>query len=201
MPKFQLQETVVNEYDESFTVRFGVTGSSGQITDKEVGKFAKLAAPSGSGNDLKGSQYTLCAAGDPIEAIVLAVESATQDGYSIASVVDTGLKRVKFDGLQATPGTGTIVLGDYVVCGTVVAKGTSLGTDVAKVCKATNQPGTAFVSTVATADTAAAVKVKLDLALVAVADADKNAMFAWRVESFETDGAVGSYGIIRRVNC
>lgn len=182
MPKFQFQETVVNEYDESYTVRFGVTGASGQITDKEVGKFAKLAAASGSGNDLKGSQYTLCAAGDPIEAIVLAVESATQDGYSIASVVGCGLKRVKFDGLQATAGTGTIAIGDYVVCGTVVAKGTSLGTDVAKVCKATEQPGT----------TAAA--------LANAGVQAKNAMFAWRVEAFETDGAVGSYGIIRRVN-
>ena len=183
MAKFQFQETVVNEYDEAFTVRFGVTGASGNVTDKEVGKFAKLAAASGSGNDLRGSQYTLCAQGDPIEAVVLGVETPTQDGYTIASVVDCGLKHVKFDGLQATAGTGTIVLGDYVVCGTVVVKGTSLGTDVAKVCKATEQPG----STPA--------------ALVNAGTQAKNAMFAWRVESFETDGAVGSFGIIRRVNC
>jgi len=45
------------------------------------------------------------------------------------------------DGLQATAGTGTIAVGDYVVCGTVVAAGTALTTTTGpKVCKATVQP-------------------------------------------------------------
>jgi hypothetical protein len=162
MAKFQFKETVINSYDEAFTARFGAgTGAANNVTSLEVGKFAKLTGD---------SLYNLTAAGDPIEAVVLSVESFTQDAYSIVSLIDEGLKEVTFDGLQATPGTGTVAIGDYVVTGTVVAKGTALTSGVpAKVTKATTQTGQ---------------------------------YFAWRVESLGTagTGAVGTVGIIRRIN-
>lgn len=131
MPKFIMTE-LVDARDRVETVRFGAgTGTANNVDDKEVGKWAKLIAE---------SRYNLCAAGDQIEGRVEAVDVATYDGYSLASVKKTGRMEVTFDGLQATPGTGTIALADYVVCGTVVAKGTAL-TAPAKVCKATTQTG------------------------------------------------------------
>jgi len=49
------------------------------------------------------------------------------------------------DGIQATVGTGTIAVGDLVVAGTVVAKGTALGAlETPKVCKATSQTPVMF---------------------------------------------------------
>jgi hypothetical protein len=192
MAKFQFTELIGN--DDVFTTRLGAgTGSSNNVDTNEIGKPIKLVGD---------SQYNLCSAGDPIEGFILAVEQATVDGYSIGSYTNCCFKNVTFDGLQATAGTGTIALGDYVVAGTAVAKGTALSAP-AKVCKATNQPGTAIVSTVGGADTAAAVKVVLDAALVKVADAEKNAMFAWRVVSLGSagTGAVGTTGVIERVNC
>lgn len=179
--------------ENAVSVRLGAgNSSSDNYDDKEVGKFVKLTAE---------STYALCAAGDPIEAVINSVELATQNGWSIGGILDEGYMWVLFDGLQATPGTGTIAIGDYVVTGSVVAKGTALGSAYAKVCKATNQPGTTVVSTLAGADTAAAVKTVLDAALVKVADAQKNAMYAWRVVSLGTagTGAVGTTGVVVRV--
>ncbi len=148
------------------------------------------------------SRYDLCAVGDKIEAYVAAVELATQNGYTIAGVLMGDLKNVTFDGLEATPGTGAVAIGDYVVTGTPAAKGTAL-TEHARVCKATNQPGTAIVSTVGGADTAAAIKVQIDAALVKEADARRNVLFAWRVVSLGPvgTGAIGTAGVVQRVNC
>ena len=190
MAKFTMKPTIpVNV----FSARLGAgTGAANNLSDKEVGKFVKLIAE---------SRFGLAAAGDPIEGQIMSIESATADGYSMGSVIDEGMLDVVFDGLEATAGTGTVALGDYVVVGTVVAKGTAL-TAAPKVCKATNQPSTAIVSIVATADTAAAVKVALDAVLVKVADAQVNAMYAWRVVSLGSagTGAVGTAGVIKRVN-
>ena len=58
----------------------------------------------------------------------------------LGSVKQKSYKQVTFDGLQATPGTGTVAIGDYVVTGTVVAKDTALSGPV-KVTKATTQTG------------------------------------------------------------
>lgn len=129
MPKFIMTE-LVNPIDRIETARLGSgTGSANFLSDKEVGKFAKLVAE---------SRYNLCAAGDEIEGIISSIDTASQDGYSTGAVRREGRCEVTFDGLQATPGTGTVVVGDYVVCGTAVAKDTALvfGTP-AKVCKAT----------------------------------------------------------------
>lgn len=167
--------------------------AAGRMTDTEMWKLLKLAGE---------SRYDLCAAGDPIEGQMVALEAATQDGFSIGSVRTSGKMHATCDGLEATPGTGTIAVGDYVVCGTVVAKGTAISGTIPspKVCKATNQPGVAIVSTVATADTAAAVKVALDAALVKAASANLNSIFAWRVISLGNAGAVGDSCVIERVN-
>lgn len=115
--------------ESSTTARLGsAAGSANNLSYLDEGKLVKLAGD---------SQYNLCAAGDEIEGIITSVESATQDQWSIGGV------NIKFerifaiaDGLQATPGTGTLAVGDYVVAGTITAKGTAL-TTYPKVCKAT----------------------------------------------------------------
>ncbi len=132
MAKFQMKELIGTE---PITARLGAgSGSANYVTDVEIGKSVKLAGD---------SQYNLCAAGDQIEGFITAVETYTADDFSIGSVQFEGRKRVTLDGLQATPGTGTCAVGDYVVAGTAVAKGTAL-TVPPKVCKATTQTGMYF---------------------------------------------------------
>lgn len=112
------------------TVRYGAgSGSGNQLTQAEVGKFAKLVAE---------SRYDNCAVGNVIEGVVYAVEIAPQNGFTIASVLNASGTRlsVTFDGLQATPGTGVATIGAIVVAGTVTAKGTKLAANP-KVCVAT----------------------------------------------------------------
>lgn len=153
------------------TVRLGAAAAG--YSTKEEGKFVKLAAE---------SQYNLCAAGDPIEAVIAAVDTATSGGFNIGSVYHGGAMFVTADGLQATPGTGTIAIGDYVVTGTVVAVGTAQ-TAFPKVTKATLQQG-ATPATLAEAGTMI-----------------KQAMFAWRVVSLGSagTGAVGTTIVVERV--
>lgn len=188
--KFLMTETIHSEKVK--TARLGASGASNVYSDTEVGKAVKQTAE---------SQYVLCVAGDPIEAFISSVNVGVYDGFSIGGVISTGYKSVVFDGLEATAGTGTIAIGDYVVAGTMVAKGTALS-GAQKVTKATNQPGTAIVSTVGTADTAAAIKTQIDAVLVKVADAQANGTFAWRVVSLGSvgTGAVGTTGLIERVS-
>lgn len=112
--------------DASITARLGASAAA--YTDKEEGKIVKLAAE---------SQYNLAVAGDEIEGVITSVESATQNQFSIGGVsVDFDQLKVVFDGLQATPGTGTLAIGDYVVAGSITAQGTALSS-FPKVCKAT----------------------------------------------------------------
>lgn len=174
MPKFIFTE-LVDARDRVYTARCGAgTGAANNWDDKEVGKLVKLAAE---------SRYDLAAVGNPIQGVVSSVESATQDGYTIGSIRVTGRLEVTFDGLQATPGTGALAVGDFVVTGTTVAKGTALTAPV-KVCKATMQPGVTEAS--------AAADVNDQLAV---------AMFPWRVVSLGSagTGAVGTTGIIERL--
>lgn len=188
MAKFQMKETVDSE---RFTARLGTaSGSANYVTDVEIGKAVKY---------IGDSLYSLCSAGDPIEGFITAVETYTADDYSIGTVRNEGRKSVTLDGLQATPGTGTVAVGDYVVCGTVVAKGTAL-TGPVKVCKATYQPGAAIVSTIPATNSAADIKTAIDAALVNAAAAQKNTLFAWRVVSLDGTGAVGQTATIERVN-
>lgn len=129
MAKFSFQPTV--DTTGVITSRLGAgTGSSNFLTDADRGKFVKLAG---------SSRYNLAAAGDEIEGYITSVETAPLDNYSIGGVaVESQFINVTFDGLQATPGTGALAVGDYVLVGTVVAKGTAL-TGAPKVVKATDQ--------------------------------------------------------------
>lgn len=104
-----------------------------RYSDVDAGKLVKLVAE---------SRYDLCAVGNPIEGVIIAVESATSGGYSVGGVAAGEAGETKIfataDGLQGTPGVGAIAVGDYVVAGTATAKGTAL-TAYPKVCKATAQ--------------------------------------------------------------
>jgi hypothetical protein len=119
--------------EESTTVRLGAGNAVGdRFADVDAGKLVKLVGE---------SRYNLCALGDEIEGVVSSVESATQNGYSIGGIVTDDCRiYARADGLQATPGVGVLAVGDYVVAGTVTAKGTAL-TDFPKVVKATSQTG------------------------------------------------------------
>lgn len=171
MAKFLMQELLTQ--GAAKTARLGAgSGAGNWIDDKEVGKPVKLVAE---------SRFDLCAAGDPIEGRIESVEAAPLDGFSVGSVKQYERMSVVFDGIQATPGTGTVAIGDYVVTGTVVAKGTALAAAM-KVCKATAQPGA-----VAASLTEAGLMARL-------------AAYAWRVVSLGTvgTGAVGTAGVIER---
>ncbi len=109
-------------------VRLGAgSGAANNLTQLEVGKFVKLAGE---------SRFDLAAVGNELEAIIYSVELAPQNGYTVGGILEESTLAVTFDGLQATPGTGTVAIGDYVVVGTPVAKGTAQ-TVQPKVCKAT----------------------------------------------------------------
>lgn len=110
------------------------TSASDNYTSADVGKCAKLVAESAFG---------LSAAGDDIEGFITSIEG-TQEGWTVGGVQPRDMAYATFDGLQATPGTGTIAVGDYVVTGTVVAKGTYLGATYAKVCKATTPANSVY---------------------------------------------------------
>lgn len=132
MAKFKFG--VILSEDTMVTARLGdsTTPATNPLTDADKEKFVKL---------IGDSQYGLAAVGNEIEGVMNSVNVATQDGYAIGGVQDEGRIKVTLDGLQATPGTGVIAVGDYVVCGTVVARGTALGSAFPKVCKATAAGG------------------------------------------------------------
>lgn len=126
MAKFQFTE-LVDARHKVITARLGIVG--GTYTDKEVGKLVRQTAD---------SRYELTPVGAEIEGFIVAMDSgSTQDQYSLGSVQQDGRLTVVLDGLQATPGVGTIAIGDFVVTGTPVAKDTSLGASYPKACKAT----------------------------------------------------------------
>ncbi len=117
------------------TVRLGASADlADRLSDADEGKFAKLGGE---------SRYVLAAVGNPIEARIAAVEGATEGGFSIGTVTKSGVMEVTFDGSEAA-GTGVLAIGDYVVAGTPVAKGTRLGNATANVRKATTQPSSAL---------------------------------------------------------
>lgn len=128
MAKFKFG--VVLSEDALMTARLADgPGATNLLNDNDNGKFLKLVGD---------SQYGLCAVGDPIEAVMATgVNAATADGFAIGGVAEDGRVRVVFDGLQATPGTGVITVGDFVVAGTPVARNTAITEAGPRVCKAT----------------------------------------------------------------
>lgn len=114
----------------STTVRLGAGATANDRFDlKEQGKAVKLVAE---------SRYDLCAVGDEIEGFITSVEAAPANGFSIGGITSRDKQWVTADGIQATPGTGAIAVGDYVLASTITAKGTALAA-YAKVIKATTQ--------------------------------------------------------------
>lgn len=110
-------------------VRLGAgNAEADRLSTADEGKLIKLVGE---------SRYNLCAVGDPIEGVIYSVEPATAGGFSIGGRVDEGMLYATADGIQLD-GTGTIAVGDLVVCGTPVAKGT-VPTTYPKVRKATSQ--------------------------------------------------------------
>ena len=135
MAKFKFAVSVDPSTD-IVTARVGSSANlAGRLVDVDKGKLVKLAGD---------SQYALCAGGNLIEGMFVALEPATQDGWAIGSVQRNGRMACICDGLQATLGVGVIAVGDYVVCGTVVAAGTDLAGGTPRVAKATSQDVTPF---------------------------------------------------------
>lgn len=135
MAKFKFLP-LLNPYAVAKTARLADgPGATNLLSKLDNGKFVKFVGD---------SMYGLCAVGDPIEAeIGVADDIPPQDGYTIGSLNEAANTRllVTLDGVQATPATGVVALGDYVVAGTIVARGTSLLGVAPKVCKATALPG------------------------------------------------------------
>lgn len=82
-------------------------------TRAEIGKPVKLSGP---------DTYALCAAGDPIEALIASdlssLTGATRGGKLLVGIVKKGIFKAKAGGVLA--------IGDYVVSDTVPALGTVL---------------------------------------------------------------------------
>lgn len=186
MPKFKMDVIVDLSTAQTARLADGGSGSATQFTLTENGKFVKL---------IGDSQYGLCAVGDRIEGVINVANDIPQaEGFNLGSVVGTqgGRFRVLLDGLQATPGTGTVAVGDYVVAGTVTARGTALP-NRPRVCRATAQPGVAVVA----ADNLIA---SINAALATVAAAQANGNRGWRVVALISGtGAVGQTALIERV--
>ena len=160
---------------DPMTVRLGSAATTaGNLTYSDEGKFVKLVGE---------SQYDLCGAGDLIHGAILSVSPATSAGWAVGGVLDEDTLNVTADGLQATPGTGTIAVGDYVVAGTQTIKGTKLSV-YPKVSKATIQIGNT------PADLAGAGYMAL------------YALHAWQVVSLGLSGtgAVGTSIVIKPMN-
>lgn len=160
---------------DPFTARLGAgTGTANNLSIADQGKFVKLAGE---------SRYDLCVAGDFIDAQILAVDLDPSAGYTVGSLADEDMMYAIADGLEATPGVGAIAVGDYVLVGSVYAKGTiiPLTETFPKVCKATAQLGSV------PADLTAAGKMA------------RYAAYAWRVVSLGPvgTGAVGTMIVLK----
>lgn len=112
--------------------RFGAGNASNQrFSQNDMNKAVKLTLD---------STYDLCVAGDEIEGVVTSIEARTENGWSFGGIGEGGMIWAQADGLQATPGTGVIAVGDYVLASTITALNTVLaGTGYPKVVKATTQ--------------------------------------------------------------
>jgi hypothetical protein len=129
MAKFKMGVDV-NAASNIIVARLTQDGTkANHLVDNDKGKILTLAAD---------SEYKLAALADPIQGVLVALEPATQDGYTIGSVKTNDRMGAICDGIQLD-GTGSIAVGDYVLTGTVVAAGTALTTAGPKVRKATAQ--------------------------------------------------------------
>lgn len=135
MAKFQMVPLTANS--EMITARVADgAGTANQLNRLDNGKLVRLKGD---------SQYGLSAVGEEIEGLLVAADTmAPQDGFNLGTVQTEDRIYVTLDGLQGTPGTGVVAVGDYVVTGTAVARGTSLSGSLPKVCKATTASSVVF---------------------------------------------------------
>ena len=129
MAKFLITPTTQNQI--TVTARLGGNASNTRANDNDVGKGVKLVGD---------SNYGLLSAADAIEGVITSVETGVYDGYSIGGVQTKGYLNATAYGLQATPGTGAITVGQYVLAAAPAAIQTAetLSTTM-RVVSATNQ--------------------------------------------------------------
>ena len=104
MAKFLITPTTQNQI--TVTARLGGNAAGTRANDNDVGKGVKLVGE---------SNYGLLAAADAIEGVITSVETGVYDGYSLGGVQTKGYIDATAYGLQATPGTGAITVGQYVL--------------------------------------------------------------------------------------
>ena len=104
MAKFLITPTTKNQI--TVTARLGGNAAGTRANDNDVGKGVKLVGD---------SNYGLLAAADAIEGVITSVETGVYDGYSLGGVQSKGYIDATAYGLQATPGTGAITVGQYVL--------------------------------------------------------------------------------------
>ena len=104
MAKFLITPTTQNQI--TVTARLGGNAAGTRANDNDVGKGVKLVGD---------SNYGLLAAADAIEGVITSVETGVYDGYSLGGVQTKGYMDATAYGLQATPGTGAITVGQYVL--------------------------------------------------------------------------------------
>lgn len=104
MAKFLFTPTIHSE--KIVTARIGGNAAGTRANDNDVGKFVKL------GGD---SNYVLVSSADAIEGVVTSVETGLYDEFYLGGVVSKGYVEATANGLQATPGTGTLAVGEYVL--------------------------------------------------------------------------------------
>ena len=104
MAKFLITPTTQNQI--TVTARLGGNALATRANDIVVGKGVKLVGD---------SNYGLLAAADAIEGVITSVETGIYDGYSLGGVQSKGYIDATAYGLQATPGTGAITVGQYVL--------------------------------------------------------------------------------------
>ena len=104
MAKFLITPTTQNQI--TVTARLGGNVLATRANANDVGKGVKLVGD---------SNYGLLAAADAIEGVITSVETGIYDGYSLGGVQSKGYIDATAYGLQATPGTGAITVGQYVL--------------------------------------------------------------------------------------
>ena len=104
MAKFLITPTTQNQI--TVTARLGGNAAGTRANDNDVGKGVKLVGD---------SNYGLLAAADAIEGVITSVETGVYDGYALGGVQSKGYIDATAYGLQATPGTGAITVGQYVL--------------------------------------------------------------------------------------
>jgi len=109
MAKFKFSPNLLDGISQTARVH---DDASNPLTQADTGKFLKLTGD---------SQYGLCAAGDEIEATFEVHESpaGTYDGYKLGTITKGGRRKVTLG--------ETLNVGDYVVAGAVLPRGTGLG--------------------------------------------------------------------------